>query len=111
MYANAVAFAFAMEPASNKNMRRVLFATLAFATGAIVGWPFAGAVAIPFVFEELFLYGTDGVSRKERFSWRITRWRRFMVSALVASLIAVCSSLAHGVNILLTLPSDSCSRH
>ncbi|KAI0718861.1 glycosyltransferase family 22 protein [Cerioporus squamosus] len=58
MYANTLAMAYAMAPSSG-NMRRTLFATLAFATGAVVGWPFALAVAIPFVFEELFLTGTD----------------------------------------------------
>jgi alpha-1,2-mannosyltransferase len=93
MYANAVAFAFAIEPANNKNMRRALFSTLAFASGAIVGWPFAAAVALPFVFEELYLYGTDGVPPKERMSWRIARWKRLAVCTLVAALVAVSLSI------------------
>ena len=89
MYANMVAFAYSLEPTSNKNMRRTLFATMAFATGAIVGWPFSAAVAIPFVVEELYLYGADTVAPKARMSWRIARWRRFVVCVLVAALIAV----------------------
>ncbi|KAJ3558974.1 hypothetical protein NM688_g620 [Phlebia brevispora] len=89
MYANAIAFSYAMEPANNKNMRRALFATLYFATGALVGWPFALAVAIPFVFEELFLYGTDTVSPMQRSSWMITRWTRLIKCGLVSLLLLI----------------------
>ena len=92
MYANAVAFAYTLEPTNLQNMRRTLYATLGFATGAIVGWPFAAAVAIPFVFEELHLYGTDALPPKDRMSWRFARWRRFIVCTLVAGLIAVRGS-------------------
>lgn len=89
MYANMIAFAYALEPSSNKNWRRTLFATLAFATGAIVGWPFSAAVAIPFIFEEMFLYSGDTVSPKDRLFWRIARWRRLVVCGLVAALLLV----------------------
>ncbi|GJE87696.1 glycosyltransferase family 22 protein [Phanerochaete sordida] len=89
MYANAVGFGFFLDHASNKNFRRTMFATLAFATGAIFGWPFSAAVAIPFVFEELYLYGTDKVAPKERLFWRINRWKRMAICAAVAALLFV----------------------
>ncbi|TFY64294.1 hypothetical protein EVJ58_g2719 [Rhodofomes roseus] len=89
MYANAIAFSYALEPSSNKNMRRTMFSTLAFATGAIVGWPFSLAVAIPFVFEELFLYGTDKVTSENKTSWMIARWRRMFTCAAVAALLFI----------------------
>ncbi|KIP10081.1 glycosyltransferase family 22 protein [Phlebiopsis gigantea 11061_1 CR5-6] len=89
MYANMVAFGFSLEAASNTNMRRTLYATLAFATGAIIGWPFSAAVAIPFVFEELYLYGQDTVAPKARTSWRIARWKRFATCGLVAALLLI----------------------
>ncbi|KAH9937363.1 glycosyltransferase family 22 protein [Fomitopsis serialis] len=89
MYANAIAFSYAIEPASNTNMRRTMFSTLAFATGAIVGWPFSLAVAIPFVFEELFLYGTDKVTSENKTSWIIARWRRMFTCAAVAALLLI----------------------
>lgn len=90
MYANTVAFAFTLEPTNNQNMRRTLFATLAFAVGAIVGWPFALAVAIPFVFEELFLFSGDTVSPSSRVSWMLQRWGRLTVCGLAAALLLVC---------------------
>lgn len=91
MYFNVIAFAHFIEPTTSKNKRRTLLATVAFATGALVGWPFSIAVAVPFVFEELFLYGADNVSPKERFGWMATRWGRLFTSGLVASLILVRS--------------------
>ena len=93
MYANAVAFAYSIEPSSNSNFRRTLFATLAFATAAIVGWPFSLAVAVPLVFEELFVYGADTVSPKDRFSWMTARWTRLIKCGLVAGLLLVCLSI------------------
>jgi len=89
MYAITVAFTFAIEPTNNSNMRRTLFATLAFAAGGIVGWPFALAVAIPFVFEELFLYGTDKVTSENWTSWMVARWTRMITCGAVAAALIV----------------------
>ncbi|KAH9950929.1 glycosyltransferase family 22 protein [Amylocystis lapponica] len=89
MYANTIAFSYALEPPTTSNMRRTLFATLAFATGAIIGWPFALAVAIPFVFEELFMYGADKVFSETKASWMFARWKKFITCAAVASLLFI----------------------
>ena len=89
MYANSVAFALSLEVPTRTNLRRTLFATLAFATGAIVGWPFALAVAIPFVFEELFLYGTDKVTSENKTAWMVARWKRMLTCTAVAALLFV----------------------
>ena len=89
MYANTLAFSYSLEPTANRNIRRTLFTTMAFASGAIVGWPFSLAVALPFVFEELFLYGADRVTPQTRFSWMIARWKRFLTCTAVAALLAV----------------------
>ncbi|KAF9801694.1 hypothetical protein IEO21_10055 [Rhodonia placenta] len=89
MYANTVAYAFVIEPTKNTNIRRTLFATLAFAAGAIVGWPFSLAVAIPFVFEELFIYGTDKVTSENKTTWTIARWTRMLKCAATAALLLV----------------------
>lgn len=94
MYANSVAFALSVEAPSKTNFRRTLLTTLTFATGAIVGWPFALAVAIPFVFEELFLYGSDTVSPKEKSSWMVARWLRLVQSGLIALLLLVCCEVS-----------------
>lgn len=60
-----------------------------FATGAIVGWPFALAVAIPFVAEELFVYGDDVVPSNSRASWLLARWKRLFSVGGFASLLFV----------------------
>ncbi|KAL4246967.1 Mannosyltransferase [Abortiporus biennis] len=89
MYANTLAFTFALEPTNSQNMRRTMFTTLSFALGAIVGWPFALAVAIPFVFEELFLSGKDVVTKETVASWRASRWLRMFICAATAALLFV----------------------
>ncbi|KAI0094255.1 glycosyltransferase family 22 protein [Irpex rosettiformis] len=89
MYFNAIGFTYFIEPTNNSNFRRTLLATLAFATGALVGWPFAIAVALPFVFEELFLFGKDQVSPMNVTSWRIKRWTRLIQCGLVAALLVL----------------------
>src|SRR5580698_7624724 len=93
MYTTTLAYSYALEPSSLKNTRRTILATLLFATGAIVGWPFALALAIPFVFEELFIVSADRVISQSRKSWTISRWRRLFGAGLVAALIFVCTSI------------------
>src|SRR6266545_1471791 len=99
MYTTALAYAYAFEPSSSSNKHRTLAATLLFATGAIVGWPFALALAIPFVFEELFVYGADIVTPQNRPTWMSGRFRRLFSAGLAATLIFVCSSILIVLNI------------
>jgi len=76
-----------------KNSRRTLAATLLFATGAIVGWPFALALAIPFVVEELFVPGLDQVASGARLPWIVGRWKRLFSAGAAASLLFVSTHL------------------
>ncbi|GLB35861.1 putative mannosyltransferase [Lyophyllum shimeji] len=100
MYMTMFAFSYALDRPSYNNPRRTLLATLAFAVGAIVGWPFALALAIPFVFEELFIFGADVVAPEVYQSWVTKRWKRLFAAGLVASLIFIpvvgIDSLAYG---------------
>jgi len=89
MYTTTLAFSYAMEPVSSKNHRRTILATLMFAAGGIVGWPFALALAIPFVVEELFIFGADHVPLESRRSWVLARWKRLCVAGAVAALLFV----------------------
>jgi len=89
MYANTLACAYAFVPPSNPNSRRTLLATLLFATSAIIGWPFAIAVAVPFVIEELYVNGGDRVPADARGSWLLNRWRRLLLCGAVATQIGV----------------------
>ncbi|KAK7058438.1 mannosyltransferase [Paramarasmius palmivorus] len=100
MYTTTLAFTYAIVPASTRNAYRTLIATILFATGAIVGWPFALALAIPFVFEELFVLSGDRVSASARGTWMLNRWKRFFGASALAALIFIpvigIDSLAYG---------------
>lgn len=89
MYFVTLASAFGMEPSSSRNPRRTLIVTTSFAAAAIVGWPFALALSIPFVVEELFLYAGDIVPAVDKRKWMVNRWLRFARSAAIAALIFV----------------------
>ena len=89
MYFVTLASAFNMEPPSSRNPRRTLLVTTLFATAAIVGWPFALALSIPFVVEELFLYAGDIVPAADKSKWVTTRWLRLARSVATSALIFV----------------------
>ncbi|KAF8167320.1 glycosyltransferase family 22 protein [Crassisporium funariophilum] len=100
MFTSTLAFSYAFAPTTSKDSRRTLAATLLFATGGIVGWPFALALAIPFIFEELFVYGADVVTPEAKLSWLSKRWTRMIGAGLAASLLFIpvigIDSLAYG---------------
>ncbi|KAK0465555.1 glycosyltransferase family 22 protein [Desarmillaria tabescens] len=89
MYTSSVAFAYSIAPSSVKGHRKTIVSTIMFATGAIVGWPFALALAVPFVFEEFFVFGADTVPSASYVSWISTRWKRLFGAGVLASLIFV----------------------
>ena len=86
-----MAFSYALDPPSNAKAKRTLLATVCFAVGAVVGWPFALALAIPFVFEEIFVFGGDRVPPAIRTTWSLGRLRRFVGAAITAAMVFVCS--------------------
>ncbi|KAJ7040287.1 glycosyltransferase family 22 protein [Mycena alexandri] len=100
MYMSTFAFSYALAPSSAQSNRRTLAATLLFATGAIVGWPFALALSVPFVFEELFIFSADRVAPEIRMTWMLNRWKRLFSAGLTASLIFIpviaIDSIAYG---------------
>ncbi|KAJ3844927.1 glycosyltransferase family 22 protein [Lentinula raphanica] len=100
MYTGTQAFAYSIAPSSSRQPMRTLYATLLYATGAIVGWPFALALAIPFVIEELFVYSGDKVSVDSHATWMINRWKRLFGCGFLAALLFIpvvsIDSLAYG---------------
>lgn len=89
MYMNSLAFAYALEAPSASSQRRTLMSTVLFAVGAIVGWPFSLAIAIPFVLEELFIRGADIIAPGEWYSWWFSRIKRLITSGQIAALFFV----------------------
>ncbi|KAJ8473074.1 hypothetical protein ONZ45_g16435 [Pleurotus djamor] len=100
MYATMMAFSFALDPPSNLKSRRTLLATVYFAIGSIVGWPFALALSIPFVVEELTVYGGDRVQPQSHSTWMQLRFQRLLRAGLTAALVFIpvigIDSLAYG---------------
>jgi alpha-1,2-mannosyltransferase len=89
MYTTMLALSHAFVPPSNQDGQRTLAAVLYFTVGAVLGWPFALALAIPFVFEELFVFGADNVPAKEKPEWQLNRGIRLLFCGAVAALILV----------------------
>jgi alpha-1,2-mannosyltransferase len=96
MYLVTLAFAYSLEAPSLKNYKRTFTVTLLFAVSAVFGWPFSLALAIPFVFEELFVAGDDIVLPATQFSWMIARCRRLLLFGSAASVLFV--SVVHLFN-------------
>ncbi|KAF5388589.1 hypothetical protein D9757_004689 [Collybiopsis confluens] len=100
MYTGTLAFAYSISPSTSTDSQRTLLTTLFFASGAIAGWPFALALAIPFVFEELFILSGDKVLSSARSIWMVNRWKRQFGCGVLAALIFVpvigIDSMAYG---------------
>ncbi|KAG9087602.1 mannosyltransferase [Ceratobasidium sp. UAMH 11750] len=89
MYTTTAACSFSFAPPSSSRTQRTLAATVLFATSAIVGWPFSLLLAVPFVLEELFVYGGDIVPQSSLAAWVQARWKRLFGSGAVAALLFV----------------------
>ena len=89
MYTTMLALSHAFIPPSNKDGQRTLATVMYFTLGAVLGWPFALAIAIPFVVEELFVFGADQVAAKEKLDWQLNRGIRLLLCGAVAATIPV----------------------
>jgi alpha-1,2-mannosyltransferase len=92
MYTTMLASSYALHPATNTatGTSRVYKATFLYALGAIVGWPFSAALAIPFVLEQLFCFGGEVVvGQNEVKQWEIVRFARFAKAVALGAAIAV----------------------
>lgn len=79
---------------------RLLLSTLSFAAGAVLGWPFAIILAIPFVFEQLFLRGDDMLANGKYSHWIASRWSSAIGAAFISALLGLpvlaIDTLAYG---------------
>ncbi|KAL7421010.1 mannosyltransferase [Cryptotrichosporon argae] len=91
MYTTTLASAYWFHPATSTptGRRRMYAATAFFALGAIVGWPFAAALGVPFVIEQLFLSGGEVVPPAQRLVWGSKRVADLVKAVALAALIAV----------------------
>lgn len=115
MHATTLAFSSCLYPArlpssdpsvlSNPSQRRfkperLLLSALSFAAGAIIGWPYAIILALPFVLEQLLLRGDDIVANGKYSNWVVSRWSTAIGAAVFAGIIALpvlaIDTLAYG---------------
>lgn len=103
MYTTTWAMSFAFKPSTEGNDRfpinrkilstsnrfRTLAATAIFALGALLAWPFALVLALPFVFEELFLPSGLLVQTKGYADFVLLRTGRWIKTVILSALIAV----------------------
>jgi alpha-1,2-mannosyltransferase len=89
MYTTTLAYSFALAPSRIADSQRTYAATLLFAVGALLGWPFAIVLAIPFVIEELFVLGGDRVIKRDRMTWFAARWKRLFSAGALSALVLV----------------------
>ncbi|WVR08923.1 hypothetical protein IAU60_005982 [Kwoniella sp. DSM 27419] len=95
MYTTMLASSYWFHPATSTptGSRRAYAATLFFALGAIVGWPFSAALGIPFVFEQLFLSGGETVAPAQKSNWMAYRWETVIKAVLAGASIAIPVSM------------------
>ncbi|KAE8216566.1 hypothetical protein CF327_g213 [Tilletia walkeri] len=119
MYTTTLALAYAFYPSrlaspnpipapsnltlSQTPFLRTLIATATFALGALLGWPFAIVLSLPFVLEEILLPSGNSVpgSFSRYSSFVSARLRRFILGALlsgitIGGLTIVIDTLAYG---------------
>ena len=91
MYTTLLANAFWFHPATSTptGTARAYKATVLFALGAIVGWPFSAALAIPFVIEQLFTTGGEIATGQEKQSLTMKRWDTMMRAIAIGASISV----------------------
>ena len=89
MYALCLAWSFSFQAPSQSTRSRTLGAVLCFAVGAVVGWPFSLFLAVPFVIEEVCVYGKDRVPPEAYGIWIMGRVRRLITCSVVAATIFV----------------------
>lgn len=102
MYTTTLALSYSLEPSrsdttaslSNRSLphtqkNRLIKATGSFALGAILGWPFAIVLAIPFAFEELFLPSGHLVRQGHYLDFIFNRLQSFLKASIIAATIAI----------------------
>ncbi|EGF99246.1 family 22 glycosyltransferase [Melampsora larici-populina 98AG31] len=110
LHAITLAYSYILEPVSSKPeaSKRTFNAVFCLATAVILGWPFVGVLALPFVFEELSMSGEDEIMPASRPVWAMRRFQRLfnsgiMALVLIALPVFLIDSLAYGQLVFVPL--------
>jgi len=92
MYTTLLASSYWFHPATSTptGTSRAYKATLLFAVGAIVGWPFSAALAIPFVLEQLFTTGGEIAVGQDKQNIMAKRWDTMLRAIALGASFSVC---------------------
>ncbi|KAG2226371.1 hypothetical protein INT45_000539 [Circinella minor] len=92
MWMTFLAFSYALRPPNQISSRRTFRNVLCLGLGALLGWPFSAVVGIPFVVDEIMVYGHDGAMDRQGRVVQVIRpanWRVQRTIRLV-KIIATC---------------------
>lgn len=91
MYTTMLGFSYGWHLATSTDTgtSRAYKATLCFAVGAIVGWPFSAALGVPFVLEQLFTTGGEVAVGQEKQGLMAKRWDTMLRAIALGASIAV----------------------
>lgn len=100
MVTTMLAFSFVLQPPSSFSRNRTYGATFFFGLGALLGWPFCVVLGVPFVIEELLVYGREVmvddkgkvVQMVRSSNWRLKRAARLAEAALASFFVIAVSS-------------------
>lgn len=85
----AASFWFHPATSTPTGIQRAKRATLCFAAGAIIGWPFTAVLGVPFVLEQLFTTGGEIATGEARLALRNKRIQTMSKAIVQAALLAV----------------------
>lgn len=93
MYTTMLAFTFALPLASNNpfGITRAWRATFFFCLGPVLGWPFVGILALPFILEQCLLRAGD-VAKKEEMAGLLTERVKRLIIAGISSVAVISVS-------------------
>jgi alpha-1,2-mannosyltransferase len=109
MYTTMLAASYWLHPATSTptGITRAYRATFFVALGAIVGWPFAAALGVPFVVEQLFLTGGDVAVGQDKQALMVKRWATMGKAVALGACIAV-SLIIHLLIQQASTPTPAC---
>ncbi|KAI7907627.1 Alg9-like mannosyltransferase family-domain-containing protein [Cokeromyces recurvatus] len=91
MYCVFMAFSYALKPVSDVDATRTYKVVFWIGLGALGGWPFAALIGIPFVIEEVLVFGRDSMVQEDGTvvrslptgHWRLRRIIRILEAAII----------------------------
>ena len=96
MYTTMLASSFWFHPATTTptGTSRATRASLCFAVGAIIGWPFTAVLGVPFVIEQLFLTGGEVAVGAEKSAIRQKRLATMVKAIAIGASLAVSPTVS-----------------